>query len=109
MTTIFESIIWAFVIAALIYSVLEWTVIVDFIRDSPRRPVSGIESMLGSKALLIQPFKKSDGGTVLSGRVRIDGEDWKAEWSGECDALPDDGSVLTVVKVEPESLRVCVK
>lgn len=109
MTTAIEILLWAIAIGGVIYLAIEFFELSSAFRHGPRKPVSGAEAMLGRKVVLTRPFEKSESGKVMPGRVRVDGEDWKAEWTSRPVELPHPGAELTIVRVEADSLRLWVK
>lgn len=109
MTTIIEMLLWAIVVVSAAYLAVVYFELFGAIRRGPRKPVSGVESLIGRKVVLTRPFEKSQSGRITPGRVRVDGEDWKAQWLSESEELPAPGSELTIVRVEPESLRLWVR
>ena len=99
----------AVAVAGAVYVLLELYEVFRGSRNAPKNPVSGAESLVGSKAKVLSPFEQSHSGQNFTGRVRINGEDWVADLSEEAEAVPEPGAVVTIVDVDPSKLRLSVR
>ena len=77
-------------------------------RDSPRKPVSGVESAVGGSATALSDFSTQEAAEPV-GRVRFEGEDWNAIFVGNPSELPRTGDRVTIVEVDATNLRVKVQ
>jgi membrane-bound serine protease (ClpP class) len=95
----FVSISWSVIIPSVIVTVLFFTFAIGMgIRAQRRKPVTGVEGLVGEQGIAIQDL-------APTGQVRIHGEIWKASTSGA--PIPA-GSAIEVVQAEGLSLTVKV-
>ena len=92
-----------------IYSLIVSFEIFSVFRHTPKRSVSGAESLIGCKAKVLVPFERSYHGGKMSGRVFVNGEDWLADLSENCQTVPDRGADVTIVDVDTSTLRLSVR
>ena len=105
---LFTTLIVAVVIAGGVYFAIEIREIWSADRDGPRTPVSGLESAVGTRAVVSKGFTKSGAG-VFVGRVEFDGEDWRAEYIGKLPMPPDIGQPVDICEVDSGTLTVKVE
>ena len=98
----------AICIAGGFYFVIEFREILNADRDRPSKPVSGIESALGSSAVVSKEFATTSAGRLV-GRVRFDGEDWRAEYIGSPSIAPKVGQVVNISEIDAAKLIVKVE
>mgnify|MGYP000312503037 CR=1 FL=1 len=105
---IITAIIIAIVIAGGVYTAIEFRELWNAARDSPAKPVSGLESALGTSAIVSEGFTKSGTGALV-GRVKFDGEDWRAEYVGNLPMAPDVGQSVQIREINSGTLTVKVE
>lgn len=71
----------AALLAWVLYAAAEWYEILSAHRNAPRAPVSGPESVAGKQAVVCRNFEHTAAG-ALCGKVRFEGEEWRAEFAG---------------------------
>lgn len=108
MVDLITALLIAFAFAGGAYVVIEFREIWNANRDGPMRPLSGIESAKGTSAIVSKAFTASGTG-VFVGRVKIDGEDWRAEYVGESSASPDVGQPVKIREIDSGRLTVKVE
>jgi len=99
------QVILGLLVAGILYSMIEWHVL----WKSERRGsavVSGVEAFIGRDAEVIEPFQRSFATSPLIGRVRIDGESWRAELGDQAAAELQRGDMVRIVAVDHGVLRV---
>ncbi len=105
-----------FLVKALLVGLIAWGVgwtIVEFIaaregNSGPSGPSSGVETAIGKQAVVTGAFSRGENGETR-GRVRFEGEDWKAVFVGHSATPPAKGEQVTVVDVDAGHLEVRVK
>ena len=105
---LFTAIVFAVVIAGVVYSAIEFREIWIANRDVPAKPVSGVESAKGTNAVVSKAFTKSGNGALV-GRVKFHGEDWRAEYVGDLSAPPIIGQPVMICEIDSAKLTVKVK
>lgn len=75
-------------------------------RDLRSEPVAGPESAVGRSAVVISDFTQASSGQLL-GRVRFDGEDWRAEYVGST-SPPYVGQEVEISDIDAAKLTVKV-
>ncbi len=98
----------AFVTWAVGWMVVEVMALFDVDRKPRRGAVSGAETAIGDPAVVTKSFTQ-DGDRAIRGRVRFEGEDWKAVFTGSPSAPPATGDRVTVVEIDTGNLEVRVK
>lgn len=97
---------------ALITWVVGWTIVESLATwgASKSRPgtTSGTDTAIGNPAVVCKSFSQDDKGEIR-GRVRFEGEDWKAVFAGDPEKPPAEGDRVTVVEVDAGHLEVRVK
>ena len=102
------ALITAAAVAACVYTLVECVELWNIARNSPSKPVSGTESALGSNAVVSKEFAKLDTGAFV-GRVRFDGEDWRAEYTGNLPEPPVVGQTVVISEIDSAALAVRVE
>jgi membrane protein implicated in regulation of membrane protease activity len=105
---LFTATIIAVAVAGGIYGAIEFREIWSANRDGPTKPVSGLESALGTSALVSKGFTKSGTGALV-GRIEFDGEDWRAEYVGTLPMPPDVGQPVKICGIDAGGLTVKVE
>ncbi len=72
----------------------------------PRSPAT--DNASGRSAVVIRDFAKGDDDEIR-GRVRFEGEDWKAVLVAATDTAPAEGDEVTVVEVDTDRLEIRVE
>lgn len=108
----FEFLVLALVVAAITF--VFGNIVLDILGTSieDRNPKSakksGVEAAPGQFAIVIREFTDDDGARLL-GRVRFEGEDWRAAFVGDTDSPPSKGGQVTVVEIDTDRLEIRVQ
>jgi len=73
------------------------------------KPVSGVESAKGRQVTVISVFEQGSDGANPEGRIRMDGESWKAILDAGAQTVPELGDRVTVLEIDAAKLVVRVK
>ena len=76
--------------------------------SGPEGPSSGVETAVGKAAEVTQAFSTNENGETR-GRVRFEGEDWKAVYEGHAEPAPAKGDTVMVTDVDTGNLEARVK
>ncbi len=95
------------ILGCAVYFVIEFWELVSLDPDRLSKPVSGLESALGSNAIVSKDFSATSTGRLV-GRVRFDGEDWSAEYLGCSKLVPEVGHSVVIREVDAARLTVKV-
>ena len=82
--------------------------LLDDTRNTKPSTSSGVATAIGNPAVVTKSFETGEDGK-LRGRVRFDGEDWKAIYIGDAGKPPGKGDEVTVVEIDTGHLEVQVK
>ncbi|MEO1247383.1 MAG: NfeD family protein [Pseudomonadota bacterium] len=102
MLEISSAIVIAVLVAGVFYWFLEWREI--FSVKNRGGIVSGAETAVGSDAKVIAAFAKTTGHRKPEGRIRIEGESWRAVLDGDAANLPAVGDRVTVLDMDAARL-----
>ena len=104
-----------FLFKALFVAAVTWAVgwlIVEFLAvreetSGPSGPSSGVETAIGKPAVVIKAFAPGVDGK-LRGRVRFEGEDWKAVYTGDAASPPAKHDHVTITEIDTARLEAQV-
>ncbi len=108
MDFLLKALLVALIILAVGWMVVEFLATIDISRDPPSTNASGVETAIGNPAVVITSFAVDDKGK-LRGRVRVEGEDWRAVYVGDQPTPPAKGDSVSVVDVDTGRLEVTVE
>jgi len=104
---LFREVLFGLAIGGGIYAILEIRETWKFSRDLQPKPVSGLESAVGTSATVSKEFSDAGAG-VRVGRVEFGGENWRAEYIGNQPKAPAVGQSVHISDVDSGRLTVKV-